>query len=60
MAEGADLPVVTQGETLDELAKNLKEAIELQWEDENLADFGLAERPSVLASFEVEPSYAKT
>ena len=59
VAECIDVPVVTQGKTLDELAENLKEAIALQLEDENAADFDLVERPSVLASFEVEPSYAK-
>ena len=60
VAECIDFPVVTQGKTLDELAENLKEAIALQLENENPADFGLIEKPSVLASFEVEPSYAKT
>ncbi len=54
VAECADLPVVTQGKTLDELAENLKEAIALQLEDENPADFGLVDQPSVLASFELE------
>ncbi len=29
VAEGIDLPVVTQAKTLDELARNIKEAIEL-------------------------------
>ena len=33
VAECLDLPVVTQGKTLDELAQNLKEAISLQLED---------------------------
>ena len=56
IAECADLPVVTQGKTLDELAENLKEAIYLQLEGENPADFGLAEHPSVLASLELEPA----
>ena len=60
VAECVDLPVVTQGKTLDELTENLKEAIALQLEDENPADFGFVEKPSVLASFEVEPVYAKT
>ena len=59
IAECVDLPVVTQGKTLDELVENLREAIALQLEGENPADFNLAEKPSVLASFEVEPSYAK-
>lgn len=61
VAECVDLPVVTQGKTLDELAKNLKEAISLQLEGEDPADFDLVPRPSVLASFELEPSiHAKT
>jgi predicted RNase H-like HicB family nuclease len=55
VAECLDLPVVTQGKTLDELAENLREAISLQLEGENLADFGLADSPSILASFELEP-----
>ena len=61
IAECLDLPVVTQGKTLDELAENLKEAIALQLEGENPADFDLAENPSVLASFEIESAqeYAK-
>jgi len=59
IAECVDLPVVTQGRTLDELAENLKEAIALQLEGENPADFDLVEKPSVLASFEIEPQYVK-
>lgn len=61
VAECVDLPVVTQGKTLDELTVNLNEAIALQLESENLADFGLEENPSVLVSFELDPklSYAK-
>jgi predicted RNase H-like HicB family nuclease len=43
VAECLDLPVVTQGKTLDELAQNLKEAIALQLEGKNPADFGLAD-----------------
>jgi len=56
------LPVVTQGKTLDELTENLKEAIALQLEGENPADFDLVENPLVLASFEIESvrEYAKT
>ncbi len=59
IAECVGLPVVTQGKTLDELAENLKEAITLQLDGEDPADFGFTEKPSVLASFEVEPMYAK-
>ncbi|MBU4299484.1 type II toxin-antitoxin system HicB family antitoxin [Patescibacteria group bacterium] len=54
VAECLDLPVVTQGKTLDELAANLKEAIALQLEGENLADFDLSPEPSVLANLELD------
>lgn len=54
VAECLDLPVVTQGKTLDELASNLQEAIALALEGEDLAAFGLAEKPSILASIEIE------
>ncbi|PIZ01220.1 hypothetical protein COY61_00350 [bacterium (Candidatus Gribaldobacteria) CG_4_10_14_0_8_um_filter_33_9] len=53
IAQGIDLPVVTQGKTLDELAHNIKEAVELQLEGENLADFDLALKPSILLNFEL-------
>lgn len=33
VAEGVDLPIVTQGKTLDELVENIKEAIELHLEN---------------------------
>ena len=55
VAECVDVPVVTQGKTLDELAENLREAVALALEDEKPETFGLAETPSVLASFELEP-----
>ena len=61
IAEGVDLPVVTQGNTLDEVMENLKEAIEVHLEGENLADLGLIQEPSVLISFELPNLvYAKT
>ena len=56
VAEGVDLPVVTQGKTLDELAANVKEAIELQLKGENPADFDIAPNPSVLMNFELPTS----
>ena len=53
IAEGVEVPVVTQGKTLDELIKNLKEAIELHLDGADLSDLGLAEDASVLADFEL-------
>lgn len=53
VAQCVDLPVVTQGKTLDELIENIKEAVALQLEGEDLAELGLAPEPSILANFEV-------
>jgi predicted RNase H-like HicB family nuclease len=39
VAEGEDLPVVTQGKTLEELASNIREAVALCLGDE---DFDIA------------------
>ena len=53
VATGVDLPVVTQGSTLDELVVNLQEAISLHFEGEDLANLDFASQPSVLANFEI-------
>ncbi len=53
VASGVDLAVVTQAETLDELAINIKEAVELHLEGENLSDLGFNSQPSVLLNFEM-------
>ena len=50
VGECVHLPVVTQGETLDELARNLREAISLHLEGEDLGELGLTPNPSVLVS----------
>ena len=54
VAECFEIPVVTQGRTLDEVAHNLREAVELHLEGENLAQLGLAASPSILVTFELE------
>jgi predicted RNase H-like HicB family nuclease len=59
VAECLEISVVTQGETLDEVVSNLKEAISLHLEYEDPADFGLVAHPSVLVTFELQPSYAQ-
>lgn len=58
VAECLEIPVVTQGATLDEVVRNLKEAVELHLEGEDLADMGLAPSPTVLVTMEMEPEYA--
>ena len=59
VAECLEISVVTQGETLDEVVQNLREAVSLHLEDENPAEFGLIENPSILVTFELQPSYAQ-
>ncbi|MBM3745251.1 MAG: type II toxin-antitoxin system HicB family antitoxin [Acidobacteria bacterium] len=54
VAECLDLPVVTEAPTLDELAVNIREAIALHLEGEDLAELGLSADPTVLATMELE------
>jgi len=56
VAECMEIAVVTQGKTLDETMTNLQEAVALHLEGENLADFDLAPNPSLLVTFELEPT----
>ena len=58
VAECLDLAVVTQGKTLDETVQNLREAILLYLEGEDLKEMGLASNPPVLVTMEMEPVYA--
>jgi len=58
VAECLDLAVVTQGRTLDETVQNLREAILLHLEGEDLAEMGLVPNPPVLITLEMEPLYA--
>ena len=53
VARGVDLPIVTQGKTLDELTLNIKEAVELHLEGEDLSEYNLAPNPSVLIDLEL-------
>lgn len=52
-ASGVDLPVVTQAKTLDELTRNIKEAVNLHLEGEDLTEYNLTSKPSVLINFEL-------
>lgn len=54
VAECVEIPVVTQGDTLDEVTANLREAVELHLEGENLAELGLAPSPTIVVTFELE------
>jgi predicted RNase H-like HicB family nuclease len=54
VAECLDLPVVTEAAALDELASNIREAIGLHLEGEDLTALGLAATPTILATMELE------
>jgi len=58
VAECIDLPVVTQGKTLDEVVENVKEAIDLHLEGEDLREWDILPDFSILVNLEV-PFYAK-
>ncbi len=58
VAECLEIPVVTQGQTLDEVTNNLKEAVELFLDGEDPNEFGLDKKPSLMITFELEPEYA--
>ena len=58
-AYGLELPVVTQAKTLDELTSNIKRAVDLHLEGEDLAELGLVKKPTVLVDYEIpQVSYA--
>ena len=46
--------MVTQAATLDELAANIREAIGLHLEGEDLANLGFSDNPTILATMELE------
>ena len=58
VAECQNLAVVTQGKTLDETMQNLREAIALHLEGEDLAELGLSAHPPLLVTMEMEPLHA--
>ncbi len=55
MAECIDLSVVTQGQSLDETIANLREAIALALEGEDLDELGLVPHPALIITMELEP-----
>lgn len=53
VASGVDLPIVSQAKTLDELVKNLTEAVQLHLAGENLKEMDLGDHPHILVNMEV-------
>jgi predicted RNase H-like HicB family nuclease len=58
VAECQEVAVITQGKTLDEVSRNLREAVALYLEDEDPIQLGLVAKPSLIVTFELQPEYA--
>lgn len=53
VSECLEIDVVTQGETVDEAIKNIKEAINLYFQEEKLEEIDLPTEPSLVFSLGV-------
>lgn len=51
--EGIEIALVTEGDTIEDALRNLREAVELYFEDEDLTEL-----PRLEVSFEVTEAYA--
>jgi predicted RNase H-like HicB family nuclease len=58
IAECLEIAVVTQGRTLDEVTRNLREAVELHLADEDLEALGLIPEPTIIVTMELLPEHA--
>lgn len=58
VAECLDVPVVTQGPTIEDSLSNLQEAVGLLLEGEDLSTWNLAANPTIMVMIELEPNYA--
>ena len=53
-----EIAVVTQGETLDEVAANVRDAVALHLEGEDLAALGFAAELTIIVTLELAPTHA--
>jgi predicted RNase H-like HicB family nuclease len=60
VAECLEIPVVTQGKTLEEVLRNLQEAVSLHIEGKDLREYDLVEKPFILVTIELETLDVKT
>ncbi len=52
-ADGVNAPIVTYGNSFEELQQNIREAVELYFEGEEPSSLGFVPSPSILTSFEL-------
>ena len=55
VADCMDLPVVSQGATIDEAMANIREAIELHLADEDPVALGISTTAPMLTTMQLEP-----
>ena len=60
VAECVNLPVVTQGKSIDDTVKNMKDALALHFENETPEESGLSPDAPLIVSMELEPVHAQT
>lgn len=53
IAEGINVPVVTDARTFEELYANIREAVALYFEGEDPATLGFGKEPSILTNYEL-------
>jgi len=53
-----EIAVVTQGETLDEVTANLREAVALHFDGEDMAALGFVPEPTIVVTLELAPAHA--
>jgi predicted RNase H-like HicB family nuclease len=53
-----EIAVVTQGETLDEVTANLRDAVALHFEGEDLAALGFVSHPTIIVTLELAAAHA--
>jgi predicted RNase H-like HicB family nuclease len=58
VASGEEIAVVTQGETLDEIMVNLREAVGLHFEGEDMAALSFVAEPTIVVTLELAPVHA--
>jgi predicted RNase H-like HicB family nuclease len=58
VAAGEEIAAVTQGETLDEVTANLRDAVALHLDGEDLAALGFAAEPTIIVTLELAPTHA--
>jgi len=58
-ASGVNAPIVTEGNTFEELQENIRDAVALYFEGDDPASLGFDSAPAILTNFEVaRPLYA--